>query len=579
MKPYARHVSKRSTPQSQPIPGRADMVMNSAGGYVFEIDDWARLDRFLILGSEGGTYYATEHKITVENAECVQRCLAENHTRAIGSIVSISESGRAPKNDPAIFALAMAAAHDNPEIRHMAFGALPRVCRIGTHLFQFNEALDLMRPQWNRSRRRAIAKWYNEKEGHDLALQIVKYRNRANWTHRDTLRLSHAKPKNERYDALFKWATFKPENAEGEEGLGDTLSVRTLKAADKLVFGFEMLKAAGAAKGEHSAKSLAKIAKLITDYKLPREAVEGVNTAFLKHPVIWEALLADMPMTAMIRSLGAMSACEFLTIGSDAAKTIVQRLHNEDRLHKARIHPINVLSAMLTYAAGHGFRGKLTWLTVSKVVDALDDAFYLCFKNVRATNKRRLKAIDISGSMDGNTVNGLPFLDARMASAALALVDANVEPNVEFMGFGTKFQELEISPKWRLDQVCAYMGSLGMQGTDCALPMVWAAQHGFKFDSFEVWTDNETWAGRIQPVQALQAYRKKTGIAAKSAVIGMTATECSIADPEDGGMMDFVGLDAATPNLIADFIGYSDEAEPSKAKRRVTVDEEIDVEA
>jgi 60 kDa SS-A/Ro ribonucleoprotein len=575
MKPYSRHINRKQTDQMQPIPGRTDMVQNSAGGYTFALDDWARLDRFLILGSEGGTYYASEHKLTVENAECVERCLDTEPAKTISHIARISESKRAPKNDPAIFALAMAAAHSNTEIRHLALATLPRVCRIGTHLFQFNEALDMMRPQWNRSRRRAIANWYKEKEGHDLALQIVKYRNRANWTHRDTLRLSHPVPQDERYDALFKWTTWREKRDENGMLL-NALKVSDLKAADKLIYGFELLKEASAIESEK--KRLGKIAQLIFDYKLPREAVEGVDTALLKHPEIWSSLLYDMPMTATIRSLGAMSACGFLTMGSDAASAIVTRLHDEERLHRAGVHPINVLAAMLTYGEGKGFRGKLTWTPVTKVTDALDSAFYLCFKNVRPTGKRRLKCMDISGSMDGNTVNGIPFLDARMASAAMALVDANVEPGVEFMGFGTQFCSLKISQKMRLDDVCKYMGSLGMQGTDCSLPFVWALQNCFQFDSFEVWTDNETYAGDIHPIQALQQYRQRTGIAAKSAVIGMTATEFSIADPNDGGMMDFVGLDLNTPNLIADFIGYAEEP-VEKMKRRIAVEEEAEVEA
>ncbi len=35
----------------------------------------------------------------------------------------------------------------------------------------------------------------------------------------------------------------------------------------------------------------------------------------------------------------------------------------------------------------------------------------------------------------------------------------------------------------------------------------------------------------------------------------MTATECSIADPEDAGMLDVVGFDTAAPNVIHDFLG------------------------
>ncbi len=49
----------KKTPQSQPIPGTSQ-VRNDNAGFVWAVDDWARLDRFLILGSEGGIYYASE---------------------------------------------------------------------------------------------------------------------------------------------------------------------------------------------------------------------------------------------------------------------------------------------------------------------------------------------------------------------------------------------------------------------------------------------------------------------------------------------------------------------------------------
>ena len=56
---YAKMFNRRATLQSQPIPG-SNQVRNSGGGYSWEVDDWTRLDRFLILGAEGGTYYIGE---------------------------------------------------------------------------------------------------------------------------------------------------------------------------------------------------------------------------------------------------------------------------------------------------------------------------------------------------------------------------------------------------------------------------------------------------------------------------------------------------------------------------------------
>jgi len=69
-KHFATRLRRLVTPQSEPIPG-TDQVPNSGGGFAFAIDRWDRLDRFLVLGSEGGTYYIGERELTVENARVV----------------------------------------------------------------------------------------------------------------------------------------------------------------------------------------------------------------------------------------------------------------------------------------------------------------------------------------------------------------------------------------------------------------------------------------------------------------------------------------------------------------------------
>jgi len=95
-----------------------------------------------------------------------------------------------------------------------------------------------------------------------------------------------------------------------------------------------------------------------------------------------------------------------------------------------------------------------------------------------------------------------------------------------------------------------------MGGTDCALPMLYAAERKLDVDVFVVLTDSETWAGNIHPIQALQAYRQKAGIPAKLIVVGMVSNGFSIADPADAGMLDVVGFDTATPQLMSDFAAH-----------------------
>src|SRR3954447_16820910 len=78
-------------PQSEPLDAR--QVRNNAGGFVFALDDWARLDRFLVLGSDAPTYYQNARTLTRENASVVERCLAADAVRTVSRTVEISQAG------------------------------------------------------------------------------------------------------------------------------------------------------------------------------------------------------------------------------------------------------------------------------------------------------------------------------------------------------------------------------------------------------------------------------------------------------------------------------------------------------
>ena len=543
---FTQFFSTKTTPQREPIPGTAQ-VPNSAGGHAWGLDDWGRLDRFLILGSEGGTFYIAERKLTIDNATVVSRCLSHDGVRTVDRIVAISEAGRAPKNDPAIFALAMAAKLGDDATRRAAYAALPRVCRIGTHLMHFADYAQGF-GGWGRGMRTAVAAWFNRKPADELAFQLAKYQSRDGWSSRDLLRLAHPRAASPSHDRLFAWAVTGALPA----GAADDPAVALIAAIAQL----QQLDAA---------TDVAAAVNLIREHRMPRECVP---TQWLRSPEIWDALLAAMPMTAMIRNLAAMTRVGLVTAGSAAAGQVAAQLRDAQRLGKARVHPIGVLAALTTYRAGRGVRGQARWQPVASIVDALDAAFYASFGAVQSSGKRTLLALDVSGSMEGGEVGGVPNLSPRIASAAMALVTAATEPDHAFIAFtagsagraGGKWgggpsgvTVLSISPRQRLDDVVQTVQRLPMGGTDCALPMRWAQQHGVDVDTFCIYTDNETWAGDVHPAQALRGYRDARGIPAKLVVVGMTSTGFSIADPNDAGMLDVVGFDTATPPVIADF--------------------------
>ncbi len=509
-------ISTRRTPQN--VQADTRQVPNSAGGWAFTVEKTARLHRFLTLGTGGGTYYAPERDITIKNADVVLAWARGNTAELVREVVAISQAGRAPRNNPALFALAAAASLGDPDGKRAALDALPLVARTGTHLFIFAGYVQQFRG-WGRGLRRAVGKWYLDKDdAGQLAYQVLKYRQREGWTHRDLLRLAHPE-----HRPLFAWITGKA-----------TADLPPLVEA--------FVKAQTA--------HVAQCVTLIQDN--PGLSWEMLPDEALNSPMVWIALLnSGIPQTALMRQLPRLTRLG--VIGPMAAGTpiVTAQLTDAERLRKARVHPVNILVALRTYASGHGARGQSEWNPVPQVTDALDAAFYAAYGAVEPAGKRTMLALDVSGSM-GSSAAGLT-LTAREASAALALVTAATEPATVITGFSRTLIPLNISPRQRLDDAIRAISNLPFGGTDCAQPMIWALANHVEVDHFSVYTDNETWAGTIHPHQALRDYREKTGINARMSVVGMTVTDFTIADPGDPRTLDVAGFDSAVPNLLADF--------------------------
>ena len=310
-------------------------VPNSAGGHAFPVDDMTRLHRFLILGSEGGSYYADERKLTLENVDAVKRCITaseESGMNAVTEIARISKSGRAPKPGPVLFALAMAASFGSDKVRQTAFDFLFDVARTGSHLQMFVDYIGTMRG-WGRGLRRAVGNWYTERPIQNAAYQAVKYRSRYNWTHRDLLRKAHPYSTGSQMDALFAWIT---------KG--------TLPSWDdhpdlRLILAYEDAKTAGPND----------LAKLIEVRQLTWEMVPS---EMLDKEVVWRALGQAMPMMALLRNLATLTRVGVIAPMDSAS--VCESLKKIGQ--GAPIHPIAVFyalgAALLVIGALLAFLGR-----------------------------------------------------------------------------------------------------------------------------------------------------------------------------------------------------------------------------
>jgi len=539
---YSKHVSTKATPQMERTPGRTE-VENSAGGFVHAVSDWDRLDRFLILGSEGGTYYVSEKSLTKDNAEAVIRLIKQDGLRVVNQVVAVSKAGRAHKNDAALFVLAAAAKLGNEQTRKLAFGVLTEVARTATHLFNFAQYIEAF-GGWGRATKRGFQRWYNEKDNDRLAYQLLKYRQRDGWTHRDILRLSHPVTSDEQKRAMFD-VTCRPETMEAKVATGKLPNI----------YG-----------GYYLAQNpdLPIDASLIEQYNL---SWEMLPTEWLKDEAVNRELLKRMPLMATIRQLGKMTANGTLKPMSMETKMVLDRLMDDEQIKRSRIHPMHYLLALKNYSAGHGFRGSMKWNSDPRVITALDAGFEKSFGNVEPTGKAFMVGVDVSGSMS-SPISG-SNISAAEAAGAMAMIIARTEP-VHFVhgftagssryGYGQDqeqalagFIDLGVSSNESMHSVMRKVQKRNFGRTDCALPMLYASANNIMVDTFVIITDSETWAGKIKPVDALRRYRQTHNPNAKLVVVATTSTGFTIADPNDSGMLDVVGFDANVLPVISEF--------------------------
>ncbi|GII65653.1 RNA-binding protein [Sphaerisporangium krabiense] len=547
-------VTSHATPQTRRIPGRADQVRNAADGYVFAKDLWTRLEDFLILGTTGGTYYVGEGRLTADNAGVLFQAIAEDGPRVVRALTDISTARppRAPKNRPALFALAAAYAKGDADTRQAAKLALPKVARTTDHLAAFFGYYKNLggkatgrgtAPVVGRSLRTALGSWFLEGGADDVAFRVCKARQRRTpqgeaFDVRDVLRIAHPVADTEQRKALFGWIAGNVTDDEARD---------ELPAVDRFL----------TAKAVTSAEQAVRV---VTEARVPWEFLPD---AMLREPGVWDALVDTVGMTALIRNLARMTRIGTLKPMGDATRRAVARLTDADAVRRARIHPMDAWLAMRVYASGRSRPNPRadahTWKPVPAVLDALEQTYELAFGTVEPSGKRLLVAVDSSGSMSGRwgggqiVVGGSVIASAYEAGCAMAVMLARIENgNVHVIEVDTRVHTSKITPRTNLREIARWEPSGG--GTDLSLPFSWALDEHLEVDGVVLFTDNETWAGRAHASQALTAYRHSVSAAARVIVASMTATGHSIGDPRDDGVLNIAGLDASLPLVVNGFI-------------------------
>jgi 60 kDa SS-A/Ro ribonucleoprotein len=347
------------------------------------------MERYLILGDGSGTYYAGEPKLSAESARAVRECLAEDGSRAVNAIVEFARSGRVPRQDAVLFALALAASpkHADAGSNTLALDALPNVAHTALHLKKFATFVTGQRG-WGRSLRSAFARWYLEKPVRELAQQMLKQRRKGRWSHADLLRMSHPKPANKAQSVLFRWAV------EGELGRAPE---ELLDGELKQVHGFERAR---------KAADKREVIDLIETFQLTHEMIPE---RWLGSAEVWEALLETMTYCAMLRNLGKLTAAGLIAPQGEATALVAARLVDHRRIARAKANPVTLLSTLLDYRKNQD---------VPAISAALETAYYASFANVQPAGRHVGLRLDAA---------------APMASTVMAMLAVRTEPSATIL--------------------------------------------------------------------------------------------------------------------------------------------------
>lgn len=539
-------ITTRRTSQSQ----QADPAQqrNHAGGYTFVVDDMTRLRRFLATGVEGGTYYVGQKDLTADAGNLVINLIASGRgADVLATVVDMSTRGATVKQEPLMLTMAALAGAEDPEVRTAALAALPEVARTASHLFLFASYVENFRG-WGKGLRKAVAGWYANKDTDTLAYQIAKYPTRSGFGHRDLMLLAHLGSEQS------KSVTTDPARKAlyGHAAGDDDINIADLP--------FTTVQCALLRESASVEDTLAAIVDS------PRVSWEMVNPEHLGDQRVWQALLdgGHVPLTALLRNLGRLTANGTLDpFGQDdRTARVIGRLRDPESLAKARVHPMSVLLAAATYKAGRGLRGSTEWHPIPNIEKALDAGFMAAIPGITPEpSVKVMLGCDVSGSMDGGSVAGLPLVprDAAMALGMALAAQFPSNMGVAFTGSGgwsgdNFLTPINLDPERRLVDLIAEARALSFGRTDCSLPILYAMERGLHVDAFVVLTDNETWAGRIHPHQTLRQYRERTGIPARMVTVSLVYNQSTIADPKDPLMLDAVGLDSNSVSLVGDFI-------------------------
>ncbi|KAI7264505.1 hypothetical protein KC345_g8788 [Hortaea werneckii] len=451
----------------------------------------------LVTNTLGNTFYAAGHQLLAE-AEEMHREMAQKSPVFMAKAIVYARNEGYMRLQP-LFGLAILSAY-RPDLFSKIF---LDVVRIPSDLTDF---LTVMKGLGRGEGGRAVKRQVNLFLGRISEYWAIKYNGRGRgYSLGDAIATAHPKPADLKQQALFRYLRSQ------EANLSLIPQVEAL----------EQLKRAG---------SEAEQLSWIETGKLPHEVVTG---AVKPTKAVWEVLLLQMPVFALLRHLNTLDRAGVFESRHNLALA-VERLTDQRVLKKSKILPFRFVKAFQQ-------------LKHPVLRDALRNAVEYTFDNLPDLEDQTAIFLDISGSMDGEYLQiGSVF--------ALALYK-KTQGNSLFWLFDTVVEDAKPS---RVDSILSQAERIHARGgTDTGAPVRKLISERRKVDQIVMITDEQQNSG--SPFyEALQRYRAKVNPHVKAYIIDISPYRNAMVPQQDHNIYYIYGWSDTVLSYIAQTAkGYS----------------------
>ncbi|KAG5311801.1 RO60 protein, partial [Acromyrmex insinuator] len=535
-------------------------------------DPELRLLRYLYVGKDYPNYqpgyWFAHHYFIVRNVLAIEE-LAEDKEKQLVPIELITKafkSNLVTHPEALVFALAVCCRQNKSEtLRHAAYESVQTICASTPNFILFvkfvsklcrEKELNYITQGWGHGLRKAINNWYLSKKPLDFIECVTKYKSRYGWKHKDIVKMAHPLGNSPESKIILKYVIH------GLEKIKKDMAADQIEEISPNIN--ELLKYMEEIEDFKHCEDEVRAASMLETFGFSLDHVPG---HLLKSKEVWNSLLISMDIVMLLNNLQRIHNLGFLVIDEPAVEKVTERLTNSQYVEKSAIHPALIFITLKNYQCSGKCltyeKRKVRELAKKsmlpgfdpniKIMDALNEAFHLSFKNIQPTNLRYLVTISTNKSMEVSTWQNGNMTGIETA-ALIALILLRSEENVTIATFkNVGIYILNVYKTDSFEDILKTLKTAPLGSSNQSKPILWAKKQSKQYDVFINIID-QILQKHDESQENLISYKEHLNLPDTKLIT------CALCSPSpyrkehyDRHVLTINGFDATVPNVIEAF--------------------------